>query len=86
MRFSKAHAYGNDFLYVRSEDVPRGVALDALARELCERHTGIGADGLILYEPAPDGASMRLFNADGSHVGGIRQRRAGARGAPARRR
>jgi diaminopimelate epimerase len=66
MRFTKAHAYGNDFLYVRSQDVPPGVALDGLARELCERHTGIGADGLILYEPAPAGASMRLLNADGS--------------------
>ncbi|HMB80720.1 MAG TPA: diaminopimelate epimerase [Vicinamibacterales bacterium] len=66
MRFAKAHAYGNDFLYIRSQDVAPGVALDALARELCERHTGIGADGLILYEPTPDGASMRLLNADGS--------------------
>jgi diaminopimelate epimerase len=66
MRFAKAHAYGNDFLYVRERDVPPGVALDVLARELCERQTGIGADGLILYEPAPDGASMRLLNADGS--------------------
>ena len=64
--FSKAHAYGNDFLYVRSGDVPPEIPLDALARELCERHTGIGADGLILYEPTSDGASMRLLNADGS--------------------
>jgi diaminopimelate epimerase len=66
MRFSKAHAYGNDFLYIRSRDVAAASALDGLARELCERHTGIGADGLILYEPTADGASMRLFNADGS--------------------
>ena len=66
MRFAKAHAYGNDFLYVRSQDVAPDVALDALARELCERQTGIGADGLILYDPAPEGASMRLLNADGS--------------------
>ena len=63
----KAHAYGNDFLYVRAADVG-GVALDALAREMCDRHTGIGADGLIVYEPTPDGASMRLFNADGSRA------------------
>ena len=35
---------------------------------MCDRHTGIGADGLIVYEPTPDGASMRLFNADGSHA------------------
>ena len=66
MKFSKAHAYGNDFLYIRTRDVASGVALDAFARELCERHTGIGADGLILYEPTTDGASMRLLNADGS--------------------
>jgi diaminopimelate epimerase len=66
LRFSKAHAYGNDFLYVRREDVGPGIALDALARELCDRHTGIGADGLILHEATPDGASMRLLNADGS--------------------
>lgn len=66
IKFVKAHAYGNDFLYIRSLDVASGVALDALARELCERHTGVGADGLILYEPTSDGASIRLFNADGS--------------------
>jgi diaminopimelate epimerase len=66
MHFSKAHAYGNDFLYVREQDAAAGTALDALARELCDRHTGIGADGLILYDPAPEGASMRLLNADGS--------------------
>ena len=65
MKFSKAHAYGNDFLYVRAGDVA-GRPLDALARELCDRHTGIGADGLIVYEPSPAGPSMRLFNADGS--------------------
>ncbi len=66
MRFAKAHAYGNDFLYIRSDALAAGVAVDALARELCDRHTGIGADGLMLYEPTPDGASMRLLNADGS--------------------
>jgi diaminopimelate epimerase len=66
IRFAKVHAYGNDFLYVRSRDVAGDAPLDVLARDLCERHTGIGADGLILYEPTPDGASMRLLNADGS--------------------
>jgi diaminopimelate epimerase len=66
IRFSKAHAYGNDFLYLRSADVGPGIALDALARELCDRHTGIGADGLMLYEATADGASMQLLNADGS--------------------
>jgi len=65
----KAHAYGNDFLLVAddasSDRMGFGDA-SALARTLCDRHRGIGADGLILYEFRTDGASMRLFNADGS--------------------
>jgi diaminopimelate epimerase len=63
--FSKAHAYGNDFLYVRA-DKAGGRAGDALARAMCDRHAGVGADGLIVYEGTVDGASMRLINADGS--------------------
>src|SRR3954462_11779765 len=65
--FTKAHAYGNDFIYVRKDNAGGG-ALDALARELCDRHTGIGGDGLIVFTPTPDGASMVLFNADGSRA------------------
>src|SRR5713101_3188987 len=67
LRFSKAHAYGNDFLYVQN-DLVAGFSLAPLARELCDRHTGIGADGLVVYERTPEGASMRLFNADGSRA------------------
>ena len=65
IRFAKAHAYGNDFLYVAKQDVD-GADLPELARQMCHRTTGIGADGLILHAPTPDGASMVLFNADGS--------------------
>ncbi len=65
MKFTKAHAYGNDFLYVAHADV-RTIALDALARELCDRHAGAGADGLIVYDPGAGDVSMQLFNADGS--------------------
>jgi diaminopimelate epimerase len=65
--FAKAHAYGNDFLYVAKGDVDNA-ALDVLAREMCDRHTGIGADGLIVYERLDGEASMRLFNADGSRA------------------
>jgi diaminopimelate epimerase len=67
LRFVKAHAYGNDFLYVETGLVP-GVPLSRLAREMCDRHTGVGADGLILYAPAGDGATMTLLNADGSRA------------------
>jgi len=65
LRFAKAHAYGNDFLYVEKALV-RDLPLVPLARAMCDRHTGIGADGLILYAPVADGASMTLLNADGS--------------------
>jgi diaminopimelate epimerase len=65
--FAKGHGYGNDFLYVTDRHV-EGAALDELARRMCDRHTGIGADGLILYTARADGASMRLFNADGSRA------------------
>ncbi|MCA1586186.1 MAG: diaminopimelate epimerase [Acidobacteria bacterium] len=63
---AKAHAFGNDFLFVPAAQVDTH-DLPALARLVCARHTGIGADGLILYSLSPDGsARMRLFNADGS--------------------
>ena len=67
MQVVKAHAYGNDFLYVAEGSVS-GVALPDLTRAMCDRHTGIGADGLIVYTGNAGGAAMRLFNADGSHA------------------
>ncbi|HEY1910770.1 MAG TPA: diaminopimelate epimerase [Vicinamibacterales bacterium] len=66
IKVTKAHAYGNDFLYIQRADLGLQVAEDSLAIQMCSRHTGIGADGLIVYEVTDDGASMRLFNADGS--------------------
>jgi diaminopimelate epimerase len=62
----KAHAFGNDFVLI--DETQPGVPEDrpALARALCERHRGVGADGLICYTPTTGGASMRLLNADGS--------------------
>jgi diaminopimelate epimerase len=66
-RLVKAHAYGNDFLYLRAEAAEAyGLDPAAFARRVCDRHTGVGADGLILYRETPAGASMRLVNADGS--------------------
>jgi diaminopimelate epimerase len=65
MTITKAHAYGNDFLFAATDDV-RDADLPVLARTLCARHTGIGADGLIVYGFTADGATMHLLNADGS--------------------
>jgi diaminopimelate epimerase len=63
---TKAHAYGNDFLFVPAEQA-EGLRLDELSRRLCNRHAGIGGDGVIYYTIAPDGtAQMKLINTDGS--------------------
>jgi diaminopimelate epimerase len=63
---AKAHAYGNDFLFVPAEQV-EGLRLGELSRRLCNRYSGIGGDGVIYYTIAPDGtAQMKLVNADGS--------------------
>lgn len=64
LRIHKAHAYGNDFLFVPLAE--GGADKGPLARVLCDRHRGIGADGLIFYELHEGSATMRLFNADGS--------------------
>ena len=61
----KGHAYGNDFLLAPEADV-QGRDLPALARAMCSRHEGIGADGLMVYAFEPSAVRMRLFNADGS--------------------
>ncbi len=67
LRLIKAHAYGNDFLLVERADAPAtSGARSVLARRLCDRHQSIGADGLIAYTLRPGGATMELFNADGS--------------------
>lgn len=65
MTITKAHAYGNDFLFLHRDEL-RDQDPAALARTLCARHTGVGGDGLILYTFTADGATMHLVNADGS--------------------
>ena len=66
MKLVKAHAFGNDFLLAERRDAAEHPDLPSLARAVCSRHRGIGADGLILYTAAPDSVSMQLLNADGS--------------------
>lgn len=60
MKFAKYEGLGNDFIIVDA-----GESIDrARAAELCDRHTGIGADGVLIIDPK--GPSMRVYNADGS--------------------
>jgi diaminopimelate epimerase len=70
-RFTKVHALGNDFVVIcRSE----GLAAEELAdfaRGICDRHTGVGCDGLLLVKDAVEGEDVfefRIFNADGTEA------------------
>jgi diaminopimelate epimerase len=49
MNLVKAHAFGNDFLLLSAHEIPANTDRAALARDLCDRHRGIGADGLIVH-------------------------------------
>lgn len=67
VKFVKAQARGNDFLVIE-EALAQSRHAD-LARHLCARHTGIGADGIEFLERRTDGSFfLRLFNADGSEA------------------
>lgn len=66
--FTKMHGLGNDFIVI--ERVHLGM-LDVfeLARRMCDRHTGIGADGVLLVSPSDKAdLKMRIINSDGSEA------------------
>jgi diaminopimelate epimerase len=65
--FTKASACGNDFLMIDAEHAPADLA--AISRRLCDRHNGVGADGVEWFLPDSEAdVSARLFNADGSEA------------------
>ena len=65
LTLTKHHGLGNDFLVVVDPDV---ADLPALARRLCDRRRGIGADGLMVATEGDGAVRMVLFNADGSRA------------------
>jgi len=65
VRFWKLSGAGNDFVLVAE---PRRRALAALARRLCDRRQGVGADGLLAVWRRRGGLRLRYFNADGSEA------------------
>jgi diaminopimelate epimerase len=67
MRFSKLQATGNDFILVDAGTMEG--EWSKLARAICDRHFGVGADGLILVQDSTIAdLKMRLFNSDGSEA------------------
>ena len=67
MRFYKVHGLGNDFILFDARS--RRLDWHRLAPRLCDRHFGIGADGLLLLETGEEAPfRMRIINADGSEA------------------
>lgn len=69
IEFLKMNGAGNDFVMLDNRDGRHQLSTETIAR-LCDRHRGIGADGVLLIEPAEQGADhrMRYYNADGGEA------------------
>ncbi len=68
LSFVKYHGLGNDFILVDNRHQPGPILTPEQAEKLCDRHFGIGADGVIFALPGQDGTdyTMRIYNSDGS--------------------
>ncbi|MCP5103834.1 MAG: diaminopimelate epimerase [bacterium] len=71
MIFYKTVSSGNDFLHIRNQDMEEftgesGESKGHLARQLCRRQNGAGADGVIYYSVCPESADFEIFNRDGT--------------------
>jgi diaminopimelate epimerase len=68
MNFTKMHGLGNDFVLIDSrKEKLEGIDLKQLATETCDRHFGVGADGLLIVWPSKKAHyRMQIFNPDGS--------------------
>ncbi|MGJ8642289.1 MAG: diaminopimelate epimerase [Luteolibacter sp.] len=69
LHFYKMNGAGNDFIVIDNRDLTISLDEDTIAA-LCDRHRGIGADGLLAVEPAEKGADykFRYYNADGGEA------------------
>lgn len=68
MKFTKMHGLGNDFICIKYDENIR-YNLNIFSKFLCDRHYGIGADGLILlYRSKVADIRMRIFNSDGTEA------------------
>ena len=67
--YTKFHGLGNDFIVTNGRNLSGD--LNALAQSICEAHTGVGADGLLVVQKprsTTNHARVRFFNADGSEA------------------
>jgi diaminopimelate epimerase len=69
LRFSKMNGAGNDFVLIDNRVGDLQLAADQIVK-ICDRHRGVGADGVLVLERATNGADfrMRYYNADGGEA------------------
>ncbi len=70
--FCKFHGFGNDYIVIEKENVQPDLELPNLARAICHRHTGAGADGIAVLEPLHGEDAdyfCEIVNPDGSIAG-----------------
>jgi len=69
IEFTKMVASGNDFVVIEGHKVTKSQSHKALAKQVCDRKFGIGADGMLVLEKSKVAdIRMRIFNADGSEA------------------
>ena len=69
LNFTKMNGAGNDFVMLDNREGALQLDREAIAK-ICDRHRGVGADGVLVVEPAQNGADfrMRYYNADGGEA------------------
>lgn len=68
MKFIKMQGLGNDFIVVEAESFAEAAHFQHLSTAWCDRHFGIGADGILVTGRDSEGIFMRIFNPDGSEA------------------
>ncbi len=71
MNFIKVHSLGNDFLILDPSEIKQISEIGSLAQRMCDRHVGVGADGLLLIsvQDRKTGiVNFRIFNSDGTEA------------------
>lgn len=73
IKFCKFHGFGNDYLVFAWADLAQINSLGDFVREVCDRHRGVGADGVATFEKIKGDAeadfAVRIFNPDGGEAG-----------------
>lgn len=69
IKFTKMNGAGNDFVVIDNRDLSQSLSTQQIARA-CDRHRGVGADGLLAVEPAQNGGDFRFryYNSDGGEA------------------